>query len=1572
MGDQEYAQYLAEQHGIDRESYLAKGLSDKEFIDEFGSKPVGVEAPAVAPENEELSPLFGAGIGAAAGYNIAPYIGEVNAAGYALDKVLNKIDSRGAPKAPVSASTMIPVPKNLPTTEFPSPELQVQPKEYVNPHGYGEPATKSAIINQDISDVHSGARATGTMGNEAPRVEGFNRQHNNRLYTPQGADIAPTPEQLRAARQVEMDEMRQKAMDKIQRANLSEAAKQEARRAYLAQEGSRRALESSTQVPTSTKTPNALERFGKVLTPGGIGGKLLTTVLPMGALAGAGAEGVDAWNRASRGDYLGAGIGGLGALGSAVSIIPTPMTRGIGTALSLGAPALNYGIDKLRGAPVKKADGGGIRLSQDDIIRNAINKPSRVDVLKRMGSDLGDQLKKEWAHPDRQMAMDLTGNVGSDLLGMTSDMVHGMANVSPIQGKANPFGSNSYDAKMQAAKAKMEAQRRGQIPMLGSANLKHQLEHSGITSGTERPATELALSFAGPWALEKAPSLLAKTPEMLRALEYHPAGMSIKNVGGQWDPLAQADIENKLSTYSTNPDVSNWASTTGRKYILNRLGSPQDEIKQLYDQGISHLTPRQLTLRSGDYFNPGDSYNLEQLNKKRVAQGFPEAGDNPYENVIDAAISPRTASNFQGPNQAVARPDWVEKLDPSSTMYTRSNYANIPWDMGIDKLTGALEKDIAAGKLRPEQLNKVSIEDAVRRAHQQRVESEAAAETAAQAVPRVREYPEGYAWHELTHEDPATLTSILKREGDTMQNCIGGYCDDVMEGGTKLYSLRDAKGEPHVNVEVRPSEKGPIMRQVMGKQNEAPSKEYLPFAKDFAVNPVGDAPYSSIWSADELGLIDANKLRTHGIAGKSMSPYFGELDRIFPTERGVLSGPHGVRIPSTTMLKMATQDLPGTYVTPEQIISHLATQEARPLEQSYSRYYENLGLPHMAGGRLVESFTKIPEAYRKAQAMIEAENNRKKFSQVLVPHEGSYLGLTQSDNFGIHGDRFGGTQFPMFQQFSPIHKDNKVVWMNDTEAHANAMAKNSTYNNKPVVWSNYIGSPDQLRSNKSVFQDVMDAHYNRDLSPEQIDLINARIKALSKGNAKKPVFQEPFDIRDKFAVQELGGDTFGGRRTLVNMLGEGEGVNKTKSGIILPNLPDILASHRDPITEGVGTSSIGSRLFKVDPTPSSYSKEYHPDYNWTVHGEDLNQPFDFTPHSVLDWYDRQFNLVNKKGETGKVPHGNSWFNYMNNPQFIDEKFIRKVEDAGYATGGQVPHMAGGKSVAGALEAVANAYKKASAVPGQYPKAAETLAGLNLTNNDVEAWRTANQFGGRQVQHPMLKTAANDLLNGKINSSQYRDLATQYLPIKPLTSIPEMPSHQDIASSLSVNKLNKGIVGYNNHIPDGTRVASRLDIPSYDFYNKWIVSLHDGTTPKGKSVGYGQTASLKSTPDNPIEFYSDPKIAADIAAGRTNKTPIARIHGDWENHDSQALHEYAQTLLDHPDWVQVGMNPYRHSYFYDKADMMPLTHAEEVIQIGPLVLAKKPVKTTPDDPRFRIDPNDPNSENFKQGGLTHLR
>jgi|14BtaG_2_1085337.scaffolds.fasta_scaffold07449_3 hypothetical protein len=254
--------------------------------------------------------------------------------------------------------------------------------------------------------------------------------------------------------------------------------------------------------------------------------------------------------------------------------------------------------------------------------------------------------------------------------------------------------------------------------------------------------------------------------------------------------------------------------------------------------------------------------------------------------------------------------------------------------------------------------------------------------------------------------------------------------------------------------------------------------------------------------------------------------------------------------------------------------------------------------------------------------------------------------------------------------------------------------------------------------------------------------------------------------------------------------------------------------------------------------------------------------------------------------------------------------------------------------------------------------------IGLTEGAREEWRKVNKVNQKQTRVPQVQQAAKGLMEKEITSAEYRELVEGFQPISLLEEVPTLPTVEDIASALNSDKVRKGIVGVNKGIEDGTYVASRLDIPAYEQYDTWVVSVHDGAGGKlnGESVGYAQTAVLKD-----VTFNSVPKAAANIASGK-NKTTIARIFGNWENQDPQEVYARAVSLMDDPEWTQVGMNPFRHSYFYDKVTGEPVVAATEVVQVGPLVLAKNVKKASPDDPAFRINQKDENSPTFALGGL----
>lgn len=121
--------------------------------------------------------------------------------------------------------------------------------------------------------------------------------------------------------------------------------------------------------------------------------------------AGAGFQGVDAYNRFQKGDYPGAAISGLGALGSAAAFIPTPVTRVGGTAIGVGAELLNQYLDSLK----KKVEGMDQPAAAPAPVQGPLSQPAPQGMAK--GGEVLKQLKK----------LNLADLEGKTLLGTMSD-----------------------------------------------------------------------------------------------------------------------------------------------------------------------------------------------------------------------------------------------------------------------------------------------------------------------------------------------------------------------------------------------------------------------------------------------------------------------------------------------------------------------------------------------------------------------------------------------------------------------------------------------------------------------------------------------------------------------------------------------------------------------------------------------------------------------------------------------------------------------------------------------------------------------------------------------------------------------------------------------------------------------------------------------------------------------------------------------------------------------------------------------------------------------------------------------
>lgn len=219
----------------------------------------------------------------------------------------------------------------------------------------------------------------------------------------------------------------------------------------------------------------------------------------------------------------------------------------------------------------------------------------------------------------------------------------------------------------------------------------------------------------------------------------------------------------------------------------------------------------------------------------------------------------------------------------------------------------------------------------------------------------------------------------------------------------------------------------------------------------------------------------------------------------------------------------------------------------------------------------------------------------------------------------------------------------------------------------------------------------------------------------------------------------------------------------------------------------------------------------------------------------------------------------------------------------------------------------------------------------------------------------LRSVAIDLAKGKINQGEYADAVKKYSPIGSIGTLfaPSTLSHMITALGKKADKLMAPVVDeLGKKIK---RVGLRLDIPSYLHHNAWIVTVHDGRVKDGNVISYRNAARLKN-----VEFTTDPRVALNIAAGFNTKTTFARMVGEMvdipgETAEEQGLNGQAmvEEIMNDPSWVQVGMNPFRHSFFWNRANGAPVVSADEVIQVGGLVYAKNVIEASPNSDRFTV-------------------
>ena len=235
----------------------------------------------------------------------------------------------------------------------------------------------------------------------------------------------------------------------------------------------------------------------------------------------------------------------------------------------------------------------------------------------------------------------------------------------------------------------------------------------------------------------------------------------------------------------------------------------------------------------------------------------------------------------------------------------------------------------------------------------------------------------------------------------------------------------------------------------------------------------------------------------------------------------------------------------------------------------------------------------------------------------------------------------------------------------------------------------------------------------------------------------------------------------------------------------------------------------------------------------------------------------------------------------------------------------------------------------------------TVEAAGLTDEAIEKWRkenaTSEEFRKKlKGRNEELQELASGVEEGRVFTSTYRDRADELRPIRVVEEVPKPATFVEAVSALNAGKRKLPMVGLNRSIPDGDIVDARLDIDAYTDYDVWVPTLkHAGKTMYKPAVVLEDVKFIQ--PDGP-----QPKKALKVAKGE-GKKPFAVMTGKYVEATDDEAYKLAQDVFDNPEFTQVGYDPTRRGFFYDRETGEAIVEADTVVQVGHLVLARNAKK-----------------------------
>ena len=298
-----------------------------------------------------------------------------------------------------------------------------------------------------------------------------------------------------------------------------------------------------------------------------------------------------------------------------------------------------------------------------------------------------------------------------------------------------------------------------------------------------------------------------------------------------------------------------------------------------------------------------------------------------------------------------------------------------------------------------------------------------------------------------------------------------------------------------------------------------------------------------------------------------------------------------------------------------------------------------------------------------------------------VGAEGKTLNFTEADRSRVFGSNRGGVGFSGLQHYSIPHKKANTVWGFGNKNTADKKVKQN--DPEKSIWTTFVGSPNQHKSNTVVLKDAIkefqDAVKAGNVPAGQIKLMNDRIRMAKDDKTGALLFDDAYDLTDLGA---LGAANTFTRRSAVGDVLLGEGVKGPMRGKAFKaeygnqpwqdsgKMDSILRRETDPDLIDAGTYDVGNRFFVLDGKIIERS-DLNEAFPLQVTGNDLGIKYQLVPpdKAMRDFYKSREGRKDKNNRDAPVNYYD--LSRAEPSQFIDEDFLTFLQKEGYKKGGAV-------------------------------------------------------------------------------------------------------------------------------------------------------------------------------------------------------------------------------------------------------------------------------------------------------------